>query len=166
MNQGNNPLYGGQKMAIGTWNAATTTLASGASASCTAGSIWLPDGALITDAFYFVQTTFTDDDAGDSQPVALGYTGSTGAFVASIAISDGTNPWDAGAHGTLLAPSTTLSEATPNTRTQLVAAVDRAQEMLHLTAPKELLLTLASERTIVVGKLSLYVSYVQTNDFA
>ena len=164
MNQGNNPLYGASQTAIGTWDAGTTTLATNASASCTAGSIWIPDGALITSALYFVQTTFIDDDAADSQPMALGYTGATAAFVASIAISGTSSVWDAGIHGTLVGTPILGNDAAQDTALELIELNNAS--MIHLTAPKELLLTLASERTIIVGKLSLYVTYVQTNDFA
>ena len=147
MNQGNNPLYGASQTAIGTWDAGTTTLATNASASCTAGSIWIPDGALITSALYFVQTTFIDDDAGDSQPMALGYTGAT-----------------AGIHGTLVGTPILGNDAAQDTALELIELNNAS--MIHLTAPKELLLTLADERTVAVGKLSLYVNYVQTGDFA
>ena len=145
MNQGNNPLYGASQTAIGTWDAGTTTLATNASASCTAGSIWIPDGALI-------------------QPVALGYTGATGAFVASIAISGTSSVWDAGIHGTLVGTPILGNDAAQDTALELIELNNAS--MIHLTAPKELLLTLADERTVAVGKLSLYVNYVQTGDFA
>ena len=164
MNVGNNPLYGGAKMAIATWNAATTTWANNASASSTAGSIWLPDGALITKAFYHVATTCADGN-DDSQTLALGYTGATGAFVAAVAISASTNVWDAGAHGTLVGMGAALGADSAHDTALEVIALNSAT-MLHLTAAKELLLTTADDEAVEVGKLSLFVEYVQTGDFS
>ena len=70
-------------VATATWNAATTNLANNASASATSGSVWIPEGALITKAYYHVKTTFADG-GDDSQTLALGYTGATGAFVRAV----------------------------------------------------------------------------------
>ena len=57
----------------------------------------IPDNAVITRAFYEVLTTFTS--AGDAATIALGVnTDDASGIVAAIAISDGTNPWDAGLH--------------------------------------------------------------------
>jgi hypothetical protein len=170
MNQGNNPLYGGEQVAIATWDAASKTLANNASASCTDGSITIPDGALITKAYYHVATTFADGN-DDSQTLALGYTGATGAFVAAIAISaTGTNgvaagQWDAGIHGTLVGMGANLGADSAHDSALEVIALNAAT-MIHLTANKELLLTTADDEAVEVGKLTLYVHYVQTGDFS
>tara|TARA_R110002012_G_scaffold7040_5_gene33335 strand:+ start:5946 stop:6464 length:519 start_codon:yes stop_codon:yes gene_type:complete len=163
-------IQSGLKAAVGTWNAATTNLANNASASCTAGEIWVPDGALITKAYYFVQTTFADGN-DDSQTLALGYTGATGAFVAAIAISaTGTNgvssgQWDAGIHGTLVGMGANLgADAAHDSALEVIAL--NAATMIHLTATKELLLTTADDEAVEVGKLSLWVEYVQTGDYS
>ena len=157
-------IQSGLKSAVGTWNAATTNLANNASASCTAGEIWVPDGALITKAYYFVQTTFADGN-DDSQTLALGYTGATGAFVAAIAINNSTNVWDAGAHGTLVGMGAALgADAAHDTALEVIAL--NAATMIHLTADKELLLTTADDEAVEVGKLSLFVHYVQTKDYS
>ena len=169
MNQGNNPLYGGSKIVIGTWNAASRTWANNASASCidelgNAKSIWVPDGALITKAYYHVATTCADGN-DDSQTLALGYTGATGAFVAAIAINNSTNVWDAGAHGTLVGMGAALgADAAHDTALEVIAL--NAATMIHLTADKELLLTTADDEAVDVGKLSLFVHYVQTKDYS
>lgn len=55
----------------------------------------LPKNFIITQAFIHVLTTFTS--ATDAATIKLGYTGADTAFDAAIAISDGTNPWDAAA---------------------------------------------------------------------
>jgi hypothetical protein len=54
----------------------------------------LPKGAILSQAFFDIQTTFTS--ATDAATIAVGVTGATGAFDAAIAISNGGNPWDAG----------------------------------------------------------------------
>ena len=152
------------------WNVAThpsldTTLAVGSYAP-NEGSIFLPEGAIIIDAFYNVSTTFTDG-GDDNTTIALGITGATGAITAATAISAGGNVWDAANAGvsTLLAPSTTLSEATPNTRTQAVAGSDRTSEFIHMDADKELLLTTAVD-VLSAGSLDLWVSYVVSRKIA
>ena len=165
-------IQGNLQVAVGTWNAATTNLANNASASCTAGGIWIPDGALITKAYYFVQTTFADGN-DDSQQLSLGYTGALAAFVASIAISaTGTNgvaagQWDAGIHGTLVGMGANLgADAAHDSALEVIAL--NAATMIHLTATKELLLTTAddSSEVVEVGKLSCWVEYVQTDDYS
>ena len=152
------------------WDVAThpdtsTTLAAGSHAP-NDGAIWLPEGAIIVDAFYNVSTTFTDG-GDDNTTIALGYTGATAAFTAATAVSAGGNVWDAANAGvsTLLAPSTTLSEATPNTRTQAVAGSDRTGEWLHVTADSQLLLTSAVD-VLSAGTLDVWVSYVVTRKIA
>ena len=171
MNQGNNPLYGsGEKVAVCVWDGSKRTLTNNASNSAidpvsgAVKSLYLPDGALITKAYYHVATTFTD--AGDdSSQIALGYTGATGAFVASIAISDGTNVWDAGAHGTLVGMGANLgADAAHDSALEVIAL--NAATMIHLTAQKEILLTTSDDTAISTGKLTLYVHYVQTGDFS
>ena len=165
----NNPLNN-KYVARATWNAATTNLANNASASATAGSVWIPEGALITKAYYFVTTTFADGN-DDSQTLALGYTGATGAFVAAIAISaTGTNgvaagQWDAGIHGTLVGMGATLgADAAHDTALEVIAL--NAATSIATTTNVELLLTTADDEAVEVGKLDLYVEYVLTGDLS
>jgi len=55
----------------------------------------LPDNAIITRSWYEVITTFTS--ATDAGTIALGIpTDDVAGIKAAVAISDGTNPWDAG----------------------------------------------------------------------
>ena len=171
MNQGNNPLYGsGEKVAVAVWDGSKRTLANNASASCidpvsgASKPLYLPDGALITKAYYHVATTFTDA-GNDSSAIALGYTGATGAFVASVAISGSTNVWDAGAHGTLVGMGANLgADAAHDSALEVIAL--NAATMIHLTDNKEILLTTSDDTAISTGKLTLYVHYVQTGDFS
>ena len=166
----NNPLNN-KYCARATWDASTQTITNGGSMSPNAGSVWIPEGALITNAYYYVTTTFVDDDAGDSATLALGYTGATGAFVAAIAVSaTGTNgvaagQWDAGVHGTLVGFAGGLDEG-DDAGTALENIASKAVTLDATTANVELLLTEGGERTFVVGKLDLYVEYVLTGDLS
>ena len=63
-----NPLNN-KYVAVGQWDASVTNLANNASASCTTGSVFIPEGALITNAYYYVETTFADGN-DDSQTLA------------------------------------------------------------------------------------------------
>ena len=166
----NNPLNN-KYVARGTWDASTQTITNGGSMAPNNGSVWIPEGALITNAYYFVTTTFADDDAGDSATLALGYTGATGAFVAAIAVSaTGTNgvaggQWDAGVHGTLVGFAGGV-ESGDNAETALENQASKAATLVATTANVELLLTEGGERTFIVGKLDLYVEYVLTGDLS
>ena len=167
----NNPLNN-KYVARATWDASVTTIATSGSQGPSDGvSVWIPEGALITNAYYFVTTTFADDDAGDSATLALGYTGATGAFVAAIAVSaTGTNgiaggQWDAGTHGTLVGFAGGL-EAGSGAITALANIASKAVTLVPTTANVELLLTEGGERTFIVGKLDLYVEYVLTGDLS
>tara|TARA_R100001594_G_C4016841_1_gene258276 strand:- start:163 stop:642 length:480 start_codon:yes stop_codon:yes gene_type:complete len=149
-------------VATATWNTADGALADNASAT---SGVWIPEGALITKAYYYVETSMQDDDNGDSQTLALGYTGATGAFVAAIAISDATNVWDAGAHGTLVGMGANLgADAAHDSALEVIAL--NAATFIQTTADVELLLTTGSERTVDTGKLTVWVHYVQTGKLA
>lgn len=119
--------------------------------------VYIPDNAVITRAWYDVVTTFTSAGA-DAGTIAL-HVQSADDLVAAIAISDGTNVYDAGMHGTLIAGTTTLSEAAPNTRTQIVNAADIAAGFIKTTAERQLTVTVAGQ-ALTAGKLVLYVEYV------
>ena len=165
-----NPLNN-KYCARATWDASVTTIATSGSQGPSDGvSVWIPEGALILSAHYFVTTTFADDDAADSATLALGYTGATGAFVAAIApVTTGTNgvtsgQWDAGIHQCLIgAPGT---EEGADAETQLENSHNIATSMAATTANVELLLTEGGERTFIVGKLDLYVEYFLTGDLS
>ena len=167
----NNPLNN-KYCARATWDASVTTIATSGSQGPSDGvSVWIPEGALITNAYYYVTTTFVDDDAGDSATLALGYTGATGAFVAAIAVSaTGTNgiaggQWDAGTHGTLVGFAGGLDEG-DDAGTALENIASKAVTLVPTTTNVELLLTEGGERTFIVGKLDLYVEYVLTGDLS
>ena len=141
---------------------ATFTMAAGNNNSAVSpdgGTVIIPEGALITNAYYFVTTTFTDADAGDSSTIALGYTGATGAFVAAVAISGTNDPYDEGAHGTLVGFAGGAESGDDN-QTALVAIQSKKATLIQSTADVALLLTVGNERDVAVGKLDLYVEYV------
>jgi hypothetical protein len=100
----------------------------------------LPKTAVITKAWIHVLTTFTS--ATDAATIALGYTGTTGAFDAAIAISNGGNPWD---------------NAVP--RVSDSAADGAVGNYVELgTSDVEVLATVAVE-ALTAGKLLLFVDY-------
>ena len=161
----NNPLNN-KYCARATWDlsnhpdlTATPELTAGSYSANTA--VWIPEGALILNAFYHVTTTFIDTDTTDNATLALGYTGATGAFVAAIAITGST--FDAGTYGTLAGTPILGAEAAHDTALEL--AVLNAASWTALTVNKELLLTVAVD-TVNTGKLDLYVEYVLTGDLS
>ena len=119
--------------------------------------VHLPDNAIVTRAWVDVVTTFTSAGA-DAGTIALHVQGAND-LINAIAISDASNVYDAGMHGTLIAGKTTLSEAAPNTRTQIVNAADIAAGFIKLTAERELTVTVGGQ-ALTAGKLVLYVEYV------
>ncbi len=98
--------------------------------------VYLPTGAIITRAWYQVDTTFTS--ATDSATIAL-TANSAGDLKAAVAISDGTNPYDAG-----------IFDGIP---------VDTAATKIALTAERQLIATVAVT-ALTAGKLDLFVEYV------
>ena len=117
--------------------------------------VYLPDNAVIMRAWYDVVTTFTS--ATDAGTIAI-KAQTADDLVAAIAISDASNVYDAGLHGTLTAGTTTLSEAGPNTRTAIVNATDIVAGFIKLTAEREIICTVAVE-ALTAGKLVVFVEY-------
>ena len=62
-----------------------------------ASGVVLPNNAVVTRAYYYVETTFTS--ATDAATIAIGVnTDDAAGLKAAVAISDGSNPYDAGWH--------------------------------------------------------------------
>jgi hypothetical protein len=116
--------------------------------------VYLPANAIITNVFIDISTTFTDGSS-DSATLAVGYTGSTGAFTAAIAISDSSNVWDAGVHGTKVG-NWALDG---NSLTQIAMGAARAATFVKLSAIKEIVVATATA-TLTAGKMNIYVEYV------
>ena len=129
------------------------------------GPVYLPDGALILDSWYYVETTAVAQDGTDDPTIALGYTGSTAAIIAAIAINDSDNPWDAHAarYGKIGTPEVGSNASTLDTGTQILMQVERGSKITPLTGDKELLLTVGVDG-IDEGKIHLFVDYVLTGD--
>ena len=172
----NNPLAN-KFVAKAHWNFSTTNAAGSAeSISAHNGPIMIPDGALITKAYYHVGTTLSDN-GDDSTQISLGYTGALAAFQAEIAISDGTagtlnsdisgGNWDAGVHGTLVGMGANLGADAAHDSALEVIALNTAT-MIHSTADVEVLLTVGSTgvHTLNAGNLTLFVEYVLTGDLS
>ena len=117
----------------------------------------LPKGALITAGAIHVVTDVTDADAGDNSTISFGYTGAATAFWAATAVS----VLETGKLLCLLpgAGSTTLTEAGPNTRTNVVHAEDIDSAWILLDADKEVLLTTGDDQACNAGKINVYVEY-------
>jgi hypothetical protein len=103
----------------------------------------LPDNCVITQAWYYVVTTFTSATGPDNAQISLGVaTDDAAGLVALVAINVGT-PWDAGWHDCIQdgAAANVSTQTTSATRTlEAVVAVD------DLTA----------------GKLIVYAKYTVT----
>jgi hypothetical protein len=118
--------------------------------------VYIPDDAIILRAWYDVVTAFTSDD--NSATIKLGLvTQNDACFVAAIAISDASTPWDAGVHGTLIGAPVLGAESAHDTALEVAALL--AAVTLKTTAERELVLTSATQ-TLTAGKLNLFVEYV------
>jgi len=166
----NNPLSN-KYVARASWDFATTNGSGGAeSISAHSGSIFIPEGALITNAYYFVDTTISDN-GDDSTIISIGYTGAVAAFSAALLISGtGVNGvaagnFDAGVHGTLVGFAGGAETGDDN-QTALVTIATKAATLIHTAADVELLLTVGASNvhTLNAGKMTLFVEYVQTGD--
>jgi len=119
-----------------------------------AGEFSLPSGAIIQYALVDVETTCTTESA-DAGTASLGYEGALGAFVAAIAVSDASNVWDAGLHGTLIGNPALDG----NARTAIAGAAAEAASLIKLSASKKVKLTIATQ-TFLTGKVHLYIKYM------
>lgn len=116
-------------------------------------NVFLPIKAIITRAWVDVITSF-DDGASKNATIALKSEG-TGDLVAAIAISDGSNVWNAGLHGAL--PGS-YAEATVAGDTAILDAARNAGSYIKTTAERELTATVAVH-ALTAGKLVLFVEY-------
>lgn len=116
--------------------------------------VYLPAKAIITRAWYDIATTFADG-ASDAATIAFGVpTDGASCFTAAIAISDASNVWDAGLHGTLIAEPALDG----NARSAIAGAAAISGAMLKLTAEREITATVAVH-ALTAGKLALFVEY-------
>lgn len=115
--------------------------------------VYIPDNAIITNAWVDVSTTFTDG-ASDTATIAV-HVQSANDLVAAIAISDSTNVWDAGIHATKI----NNFALDGNALTQVAMAAARAATNIKTTAQREITVTVGTA-ALTAGKLRVFVEYV------
>jgi hypothetical protein len=118
----------------------------------------LPAKCIIKDAYYLVETTFTDGDA-DAATIALSYDGANNKFVSVLAISDASNVWAAGIRGTLI-DNPTLGTDAANGDTAIELAAIRAATKINIASDTYLTATVAVA-ALTAGKLKLFVEIVE-----
>lgn len=101
----------------------------------------LPKTAVITKAWIHVLTTFTSAGA-DAGTIALGYTGTVGAFDTAIAINHATDPWD---------------NAVP--RVSANAADGAVGNYIEIGASDVEVIATVATQALTAGKLLLFVDY-------
>ena len=117
----------------------------------------LPKGAIVTDCFYNVRTTFTT--ANDSGTIAL-HVQSANDIKAAIAISAAGDVWDAGLRcGLLGSPAVGSNASTLDAGTALLYTAKKASSLLLLTANREVTVTVAVQ-DLTAGVMDIYVEYV------
>lgn len=100
--------------------------------------ISLPIGSVVKKVWYDVITTFTSST--DAATIALN-TQTANDLVTAVAISDGTNPWDAGIHDGI--------------------PVYTAATAIKLTAARTVTVTVGSQ-SLTAGKLRVFVEYARS----
>lgn len=113
--------------------------------------VFIPNGAIITNAYYNVGTTFTSST--DAATIAL-QANSAGDLKAAIAISASGDVYDAGVHGCL--PGNFALDG--NALTAIAMAAARSASYIVMTANRELKAVVAVE-ALTAGTLDLFVEY-------
>ena len=116
--------------------------------------VFIPDNAIITNAFYEVNTTFTS--AGSTATIAV-MAESAGDLVAGIAINAGTAPWNSGLHGTLATAPNLGADAAHDSALEVIALY--AGLLVKIDGQEEVTFTVGVQ-ALTAGKLTLYVEYV------
>tara|TARA_Y100001938_G_C7858515_1_gene314392 strand:- start:78 stop:587 length:510 start_codon:yes stop_codon:yes gene_type:complete len=165
-NHMNNKFVAVAEFDISEMSAWTGSVLPVGSYSATNGKCVLPDGALLIKAYYYVDETFSDDDATEDAEISLGYTGALDAIVDDIDIqtsdATGVDIWDAGAHGTKIGYA---SAADASQDTNIEDAALRSASFVKLTADSEVLMTVTDDQ-LDAGSLTLYIEYVLTGVLA
>lgn len=116
--------------------------------------VFIPDNAVITRVLIDVVTTFTTASA-DAGTIAV-HIQSADDVVAAIAVSDATNVWDAGIHGSKVGFPNFGADAAHDSAVEVAALF--AGSMLKLTAEREITVTVATQ-ALTAGKMVVYVEY-------
>ena len=118
--------------------------------------VFIPDNAIITNAFYEVNTTFSS--ATDACTIAIHVEGAND-LVDAIAISDGSNVWDSTVlHGTLATAPNLGNDAAHDSALKHIALC--AATWVKTDGQEEVTFTLAGSEDLTAGKLNLYIIYV------
>jgi len=117
--------------------------------------VFIPNKAIITRAWIDVVTTFTSAGA-DAGTIAI-HVQAADDIVAAIAISDATNVWDAGMHGSKIGWPNLGADAAHDTQVEVAALF--AATFLKMTAEREITATVATQ-ALTAGKANIYVEYV------
>ena len=120
--------------------------------------VFIPDNAIITNAFYEVNTLFTTAGA-DAGTIGIGVENAaagTEDLVVAIAVSDAGNVWDAGIHSTL-AGNYAMPDGTHETAIEDAAL--KVASYVKTTGNEEVTFNVAVQ-ALTAGKLTLYIEYV------
>lgn len=145
-----------RELAVAVFDTGSTDSAGVANTTIAAHGLglYLPINAIITNVIVDVVTTFTS--ATDAATIAL-KAQSANDIVSALAISDATNIWDAGIHGSKVGYPAFANDAAEDTAVEVAALF--AGTMLKLTAARELTATVAVE-ALTAGKANIFVEYV------
>ena len=129
--------------------------ASGTTTTC---DLSLPDNAIIEKVVIDVLTTFTS--ATDAATIALSTGQGAGDIFAGIAISDSTNPWDAGLHrGLPGVPALSVFHAS-NNPTAAQSQDLYGDSLIKLTANrKPTVVTGVTGEALTAGRMIIYIHY-------
>lgn len=114
--------------------------------------VYIPAGAIITKVWIDVITTFTS--ATDAATIAI-MAQTANDIRAEIAISNGTNVWDAGVGGSIVGNAALDG----NARTAIAAGAAEAAAVIKCTAERELVATVAVE-ALTAGKAVIHAEYI------
>jgi len=117
----------------------------------------IPDNAVITDAWIDVSTTCASAGT-DAGTMAIHVEGAND-LVSAIAISDATNVWDAGVHGTLVSAPNLGADAAHDTALEVIALF--AGSKIKTTDDREVTFTIATN-AFTAGVINVYIDYVMS----
>lgn len=139
------------------WNGTDSSGAANSATGTHGTGVYLPSGATLVHFHATVNTTFTS--ATDAAKIGVGVqtlTLDSEDVIAAIAISDGTNMWDAGNHaGKIGFPNYGADTAHDS---QVEVAALHAASFLTLTAEREIRVTVQSE-ALTAGEVTLKFIY-------
>lgn len=114
--------------------------------------VYIPANAIITRVWVDVITTFTS--ATDAATIALKAVNAND-IVSALAISDASNIWDAGLHGSKVG----TYALDGNSLTAIAMAAAEAASLIKVSAEKELIATVAVE-ALTAGKAVIHAEYI------